>query len=73
MVAAVEKVRDGKATLKEAISSYDEEMVPRGKDEVLVSRQNAFMMLDWNQLKNSPLMMRSTAPANALGSAVVGA
>ncbi|MCJ1417254.1 hypothetical protein MMC32_003596 [Xylographa parallela] len=73
VVAAVEKVRDGKATLKEAISSYDEEMVPRGKDEVLVSRQNAFMMLDWNQLKNSPLMMRSTAPANALGSAVVGA
>ena len=73
VVAAVEKVRDGKASLKEAITAYDEEVVPRGKDEVLVSRQSAFMMLDWNQLQNSPLMTRATAPSAALGPATVGA
>ena len=62
-MAAIESVRDGKTTLKEAISSYDEETVKRGKDEVIVSRQNAFMMLDWSQLKNSPMMTRSLDPA----------
>lgn len=59
IVNAIEKVRDGKTSAKEAISSYDEEMVKRGKDEVLVSKQTAFMILDWSQKENAPLLTRS--------------
>ncbi|MCJ1477622.1 hypothetical protein MMC13_006295 [Lambiella insularis] len=59
VVTAIENVRDGKTSLKDAISAYDEEVVPRGKDEVLVSRQSAFMLLEWSQMENSPIMQRS--------------
>merc|ERR1711964_836541 len=44
---------------KLAITAYSEEVVRRGADEVLISKQNAIMMLNWDQLMESPMMKRS--------------
>ncbi len=45
--------------MKDAITTYSEEVVKRGADEVLISKQNALMMLDWDKLVDSPIMKRS--------------
>ncbi|MCJ1250307.1 hypothetical protein MMC30_007533 [Trapelia coarctata] len=58
-VRAIKKVRDGESTLQVAISAYDNEVVRRGADEVIASRQNAYMMLDYSQVMDSPIMTRS--------------
>ncbi|KAE9368194.1 monooxygenase [Stipitochalara longipes BDJ] len=58
-VAMMHKVVAGTAILKDAISAYSEEVVRRGADEVLISKQNALMMLDWDQLMESPIMKQS--------------
>jgi hypothetical protein len=55
----MKNVFDGGASLKDTITTYSEEVVRRGADEVLTSKQNALMMLHWDQLTNSPLMTRS--------------
>jgi hypothetical protein len=49
----------GESSLKDAITAYSEEVVRRGADEVLISKQNAIMMLNWDQLMESPMMKRS--------------
>jgi hypothetical protein len=58
-VAATQKVFNGASSLKDAITTYSDEVVTRGADEVLISKQNALMMLDWDQLTNSPIMKKS--------------
>lgn len=58
-VAAMKNVFDGTSSLKDAVTTYSEEVVKRGADEVLISKQNALMMLDWDQLVDSPIMKRS--------------
>ncbi len=45
---------DGKA-LKAAIDSYDMEVVERGHDAVISSGQNSMMLVDWSQLRESPM------------------
>jgi hypothetical protein len=58
-VDAVKKVFDGTSSLKDAVTNYSEEVIKRGADEVLISKQNALMMLDWDKLVDSPIMKRS--------------
>ena len=55
-VAALQKVQKGEASLEEAISAYDDEVVKRGADEVVLSKQSGLMFLNWDQLMNSPVM-----------------
>ena len=55
-VAALQKVQKGEASLEEAISAYDGEVVKRGADEVVSSKQSCLMILNWDQFTNSPLM-----------------
>jgi hypothetical protein len=55
-VAAIQKVQKGEASLGEAISAYDDEVVKRGAEEVLSSKQNALMFLNWVDLMDSPIM-----------------
>ncbi|KAH8587040.1 monooxygenase [Bisporella sp. PMI_857] len=59
LVDTVQKVVAGASSLKDAITTYSEEVVRRGADEVLISKQNAIMMLNWDQLMGSPMMKRS--------------
>lgn len=58
-VDAVKKVVDGKSSLQEAMSAYSEEVVKRGADEVILSKQNTMMLFNWDQLMNSPLITKS--------------
>jgi len=55
----MQKVVDGTSNLVDAVSTYSEEVVKRGANEVLISKQNALMLLDWDQLKDSPIFTRS--------------
>jgi hypothetical protein len=45
--------------LNDAITAYSEEVVSRGAEEVQISKQTAVMMLDWDQLMESPIVKRS--------------
>ena len=55
-VAALQKVQKGEACLEEAISAYDDEVVKRGAEEVVTSKQSGLMLLNWDQFMNSPVM-----------------
>jgi hypothetical protein len=57
-VEAMKKVVAG-GHLKDAITAYSDEVVKRGAEEVLISKQNALMMLNWDQLMNSPIIKKS--------------
>jgi 2-polyprenyl-6-methoxyphenol hydroxylase-like FAD-dependent oxidoreductase len=45
-----------KAELAEVVSSYEAEMIPRGRAEVDSSVENAAMLHGWNKLMNSAMM-----------------
>jgi hypothetical protein len=64
----MKKVVAGESNLKDAITTYSEEVVRRGADEVLISKQNAIMMLNWDQLMESPMMKRSLQKSDLSGS-----
>jgi hypothetical protein len=66
-VAAVQRVVDGSATLKDAISEYSEEIVRRGAHEVLVSKETALSFINWDRLMSSPLMEKSLGRSEAAG------
>lgn len=38
-----------------AIKTYEDEVVPRGKDAVIASKANTIAIHDWNTLLESPL------------------
>lgn len=48
--------------MKQAISSYDEEVVPRGRDEVKCSMENGLMLHDWQKIKESPVFRNGFKP-----------
>ena len=56
LVNAIQKFVQGKAKLEDVIESYAEDSRKRGGDEVRVSRQTAYMLLDWNQVMQTPLL-----------------
>ena len=67
-VEAIKKVVAGTSSLKDAIATYSEEVVRRGADEVVSSKQNALMMLNWDQLMESPIMKNSLQKSNLTSS-----
>lgn len=60
LCAALELVKSGKP-LQEAISEYEKEVVDRGHEAVVLSTQNSLMLLDWSQLKDSPMLKYGTS------------
>ncbi|KAM0799790.1 hypothetical protein BDR22DRAFT_898727 [Usnea florida] len=52
---------DGKP-LKDALATYETEVVERGNQAVLSSGQNSIMLHDWEQVMNSPLIQHGPAP-----------
>jgi hypothetical protein len=72
-VAAVQAITSGSSSLKEAITTYSDEVVKRGGKEVLISRQNALALLNWDQLMESPMMKsglgRTDIPTDAAANA----
>ena len=48
----------GAKTVRDAVLSYEQEMVGRAGEEVRISKANTEMMHDWERLKDSPFMQR---------------
>ncbi|ERF77223.1 hypothetical protein EPUS_05792 [Endocarpon pusillum Z07020] len=62
LLDGLELVRANKATIKDAITAYDEELVPRGRDEVKCSLENGLMLHDWQKVKESPVFRNGFRP-----------
>lgn len=56
LVDAIQKIDKGEKTPKEAITIYDEEVIPRGTAEVKASIESCYGLLDWNNIMNSPIL-----------------
>ena len=55
----MQAVTSSSSSLKEAITAYSDEVIKRGGEEVLISRQNTLSLLNWDQLMESPIMKSS--------------
>lgn len=62
LLDAINSIRSGEKTFEEAISEYDAEIVPRGRDEVTCSVENGKMLHDWEQVKQSPVFNQGFKP-----------
>ncbi|PYH58512.1 FAD/NAD(P)-binding domain-containing protein [Aspergillus niger CBS 101883] len=62
LLAGIQKVVAGTATLKEAITAYEAEMIPRGREEVKCSVENGYMLHDWDQVRESPVFRQGFRP-----------
>ena len=60
---ALKKVHDGGEALVDAISKYEKELVERGHEAVVSSEMNSRMLLDWRQLRDSPMFRYGTTRA----------
>ncbi len=58
----LESVKEGKKTLGEAVSAYNEEAIERAGEEVRGSKINTEMLHDWARMKNAPLLQRGGNP-----------
>ncbi|KAL9087409.1 MAG: hypothetical protein Q9165_006706 [Trypethelium subeluteriae] len=56
LVKTLKALHPDGSNLASSIEDYSQEVVRRGADEVLNSKKSGYMFLDWDQLKNSPLM-----------------
>lgn len=58
LVVALNSVREGRSTLKEAVDGYETEMRKRTAPAVLLSRQACLDAHDWKRVQegNSPLL-----------------
>ncbi|GLA13353.1 hypothetical protein AnigIFM62618_010342 [Aspergillus niger] len=62
LLASIRKVVAGTASLKEAITAYEAEMIPRGREEVKCSVENGYMLHDWDQVRESPVFRQGFRP-----------
>ena len=62
ILEAIQRVRNNETTFKDAISAYDEEVVPRGSEEVKCSVENGLMLHDWEKVKESPVFQNGFKP-----------
>jgi hypothetical protein len=50
--------------LEESITTYSDEVVKRGANEVLISREQCLACFDWDKLMASPIMEKSLRRAD---------
>jgi hypothetical protein len=62
LLDAIECVRSSKKTFEQAITAYDEELVPHGAEEVKCSLENGLMLHDWEKVKESPVFKTGFRP-----------
>lgn len=68
MLNTLQKARAGESTLKDVITAYDEEVVPRGAEEVSCAVENGFMLHDWKKIQESPVFRDGFRPMTGQGS-----
>jgi 2-polyprenyl-6-methoxyphenol hydroxylase-like FAD-dependent oxidoreductase len=61
LLSALISAKYNNETLAEAIKEYEEEMIPRAMAEVKSSVENTELIVDWNRLMDSPIMMFGSA------------
>ena len=62
LVAQAKQAINGETTWNSAISRYEEELVPRGSEEVKCSIENGIMLHDWEKVKQSPVFNTGFRP-----------
>jgi len=62
LLSAFTSILSNQSTLSAAISAYDEEIVPRGGEEVKCSVENGFMLHDWQKVLESPVFRNGFKP-----------
>jgi 2-polyprenyl-6-methoxyphenol hydroxylase-like FAD-dependent oxidoreductase len=66
LVEALKSVQSGNATLKDAITAYDESIWKRGANEVQISKAQTFFTHDGlDNFINSPVMKLGTKPSHS--------
>ena len=68
LIDGLQKARSGEATLKEVVTVYDDEVVPRGAEEVKCAVDNGFMLHDWKKIQESPVFRDGFRPMTGQGS-----
>lgn len=61
-MAQVKQAVKGEKDWSAAISAYEEELVPRGSEEVRCSLENGIMLHDWEKVKQSPVFTTGFRP-----------
>lgn len=61
-MAQIKQVVEGEKTGNAAVSEYEEELIPRGSEEVKCSLENGIMLHDWEKVKQSPVFTTGFRP-----------
>ena len=62
LLEGLRAVVSGRSTLSEAVTTYENEMVPRGQEEVKCSIENGYMLHDWEKIQESPVFRNGFRP-----------
>ena len=62
LVAQIKHAVASEGTWEAGISAYEEEMIPRGSEEVRCSVENGIMLHDWEKVKQSPVFVNGFRP-----------
>ncbi|KFZ22699.1 hypothetical protein V502_02820 [Pseudogymnoascus sp. VKM F-4520 (FW-2644)] len=62
LVTKLKSALDGHSNVKDAVKSYNTEMIERAGDEVATSKENTEMLHDWSRMMDSPIMQRGGDP-----------
>ncbi|KAI4222190.1 MAG: hypothetical protein L6R36_006336 [Xanthoria steineri] len=62
LMGHIKQAAQGEGTWQSALSSYEEELVPRGSEEVKCSIENGIMLHDWEKVKQSPVFTTGFRP-----------
>lgn len=61
-MAQIKQAVNGGKHWDAALSDYEEELVPRGSEEVKCSLENGIMLHDWEKVKQSPVFTTGFRP-----------
>jgi hypothetical protein len=62
LLPGLREVVRNQSILPEVITSYEAELVPRGREEVKCSIENGYMLHDWDKVKQSPVFRTGFKP-----------
>lgn len=62
LMNGIQNVFGGRLALKDVITAYEAEMVPRGREEVTCSVENGYMLHDWKKVRESPVFKKGFRP-----------
>lgn len=62
LVTKLKSALDDHSSVKNAVKSYNAEMIERAGDEVATSKENTEMIHDWSRMMDSAIMQRGGHP-----------